>query len=85
MSGSSVALREIVEKYLATAGAYGREVEISSLGFSREEIEEVFSAFDEDYQIGRFFRFRQGAGENYTIDGFPQTHVAIDSQIQSIL
>ena len=85
MSGSKVQLREVVEKYLATAGGYGQEVEISSLGFSREEVEEAFSAFDEDYHIGRFFRFRQGAGESYTIDGFPQTHVAIDSQIQSIL
>jgi len=85
MSGSKVQLREVVEKYLAAAGAYGHEVEISSLGFSREEIEDVFSAFDEDYHIGRFFRFRQGTGESYTIDGFPQTHVAIDGQIQSIL
>ena len=78
-------LREVVEKYLGAAGDYGREVPISALGFSREEVEEVFSAFDEDYHIGRFFRFRQGTGETYTIDGFPQTHVAIDADIQGIL
>jgi hypothetical protein len=85
MSGSKVQLREVVEKYLGAAGGYGREVPISVLGFSREEVEEVFSAFDEDYHIGRFFRFRQGTGETYTIDGFPQTHVAIDADIQGIL
>jgi hypothetical protein len=85
MSGSKVQLREVVEKYLGAAGGYGREVPISALGFSREEVEEVFSAFDEDYHIGRFFRFRQGTGETYTIDGFPQTHVAIDADIQGIL
>ncbi len=78
-------LREVVEKYLAAAGGYNHEVAISALGYSREEVEEVFSAFDEDYHIGRFFRFRQGTGESYTINGFPQTHVALDGQIQSIL
>jgi hypothetical protein len=85
MSGSKLELREVVEKYLAQASAYGREVSISSLGFSREEVEDAFTTFDEDYHIGRFFHFRQGAGESYTIDGFPQTHMAIDEAIQSIL
>jgi hypothetical protein len=85
MSGSKVELREIVEKYLSAAGGYGREVAISSLGFSREQVEEAFSVFDEDYHIGRFFRFRHGPGESYTIDGFPQTHVAIGAEIQEIL
>lgn len=81
----TVELREVVEKYLAAAGGYGHEVAIGSLGFSREEVEDVFSAFDEDYHIGRFFHFRQGAGENYTIDGFPQTHVSIDAGVESVL
>lgn len=85
MSGSKLQLREVVEKYLGAAGRYGSEVAISTLGFSREEVEEVFSAFDEDYHIGRFFHFRQGTGEAYNIDGFPQTHVAIDAEIQGIL
>ena len=85
MSGSKLQLRGIVEKYLGAAGGYGKEIAISALGFSREEVEEVFSAFDEDYHIGRFFHFRQGTGETYTIDGFPQTHVEIDGEIQEIL
>jgi hypothetical protein len=85
MSGSKVQLREVVEKYLGAAGGYGKEIAISTLGYSREEVEDVFSAFDEDYHIGRFFHFRQAAGEAYTIDGFEQTHVTIDSDIQSIL
>jgi len=85
MSGSKLELREVVEKYLAKASAYGREVPIASLGFSRAEVEDAFSLFDEDYHIGRFFHFRQGVGESYTIDGFPQTHVAIDEAIESIL
>jgi hypothetical protein len=85
MSGSKLQLRELVQKYLAASGSYGHEIAISALGFSREEVEDVFSAFDEDYHIGRFFHFRQGAGVNYSIGGFPQSHVAIDSEIQSVL
>lgn len=85
MSGSKLQLGELVEKYLAKSGEYGREIPISDLGFSREEVEEVFSAFDEDYHIGRFFRFRLGAGENYSIGGFPQTHVLIEREIRTIL
>jgi hypothetical protein len=85
MSGSKLQLKEVVEKYLAAAGDYGKTVSLSSFGLSREEIEDVFSLFDEDYHIGRFFHFSLAAGASYTIDGFPQTHVSIDSDIQSIL
>jgi hypothetical protein len=81
----TVELKQVVEKYLAAAGGYGHEVPISTLGFSREEVEDVFSAFDEDYHIGRFFHFRLGDGDSYTVDGFPQTHVSIDPGVQSIL
>jgi hypothetical protein len=77
-------LKELLQKYLA-AGGYGQSVPLSDLGLSREEIEEVFSSFDEDYHISRFFRFACAAGANYQVNGFPQTHVAIDADIESIL
>ncbi|MGH9733732.1 MAG: hypothetical protein ACRD8A_03970 [Candidatus Acidiferrales bacterium] len=85
MSGSKVQLREVVQKYLAASGGYGHEIALSALGFSREEVEDVFSAFDEDYHIGRFFHFRQAAGESYSIGGFPQSHFAVDGEIESVL
>jgi hypothetical protein len=78
-------LREVVEKYLAAAGGYGKPAALSSLGFSRAEVEQVFSVYDEDYHIGRFFQLRNQSGESYDINGFPQTHVTIDAEIQSIL
>jgi hypothetical protein len=78
-------LNEIVQNYLASAGRYGKSVPLSSLGLSKEEIEDVFSTFDEDYHISRFFHFACAAGANFQINGFPQTHVAIDSGVQSIL
>lgn len=85
MSGSKLQLKEVLGKYLAASGGYGETVPLSSFGLSREEIEDVFSLFDEDYHISRFFHFSLAAGASYTIDGFPQTHVSIDSDIQSIL
>lgn len=78
-------LREVVEKYRVAAGAYGRTVALSSLGLSAKEIESVFSSFDEDYHISRYFHFQCAAGAHYQINGFPQTHVSIDAEIQIIL
>lgn len=78
-------LKEIVQKYLAISGGYGKTVALDSLGLSRMEIENVFSAFDEDYHISRFFHFQCAAGAGYKINGFPQSHVSIDADIQAIL
>jgi len=81
----SLKLAEIVAKYLDAARGYGKLIPLSSLGLSQEEIEKTFSAFDEDYHISRFFQFSRSGGSEFLIDGFPQTHVAIDAEIQSIL
>ena len=78
-------LRQIVEKYLASAGGFGAAVKLGVFGLSREETEKLFSALDEDYQISRFFDFSQQDGETFSINGFPQTHIAIDAAIQTIL
>lgn len=78
-------LREVVTKYLELAGGYGRPVPLASFGLSREETERVFSLFDEDYQISRFFHLSRQLGAEYSINGFPHTHVSIDAEIDSIL
>ena len=84
-------LREAVEKYRELAGSYGKPVPLAAFGLSREETERAFSIFDEDYHISRFFHFSldPGAGaagrETYEINGFPHTHVSLDSEIQTIL
>jgi hypothetical protein len=87
MSGSEadMSLRELIQKYLAVAGAFGKSVAIASLGLSKVETEKAFDILDEDYHISRFFHFLNEAGESFQINGFPQTHVAIDSEIESIL
>ena len=79
-------LREVVEKYLTLAGGFGKPAPLSGFGLSREETERVFSIFDEDYHISRFIHFTNEVGSPYfSINGFPQTHVSIDAEIQSVL
>jgi hypothetical protein len=86
-------LKEVVAKYLGVAGGFGKSVALSSLGLSKEEVEDAFSTFDEDYHISRYFHFACAAGvadpvdhqPSYQINGFPQTHVSIDAEVQSIL
>ena len=80
-----MALGELVRRYLAGAGGYGKFMAISSLGLSRSEAEKAFDILDEDYHISRFFQFSNENGEAYDINGFPPTHFAIDSEIESIL
>ncbi len=78
-------LREAIEKYLQVAGGYGKPVPLSAFGLSQEDTARLFSVLDEDYHISRFFHFRMDAGESYLINGFPQTHISIDAEVQSIL
>jgi hypothetical protein len=84
-SDAKIELNQVIQRYLAAAGSYGRPVPLASLGFSAKEVEDVFGAFDEDYHISRYFHFECASGANYQINGFPQTHVSIDAEIQSIL
>src|SRR6266481_9335401 len=86
MCGSkAMNLREVVEKYLALAGGYGRPAVLADFGLNRAETERTFAAFDEDYHISRYFHFSRATGTAYTINGFDHTHVTIDAEIQSIL
>jgi hypothetical protein len=78
-------LREVVEKYLAIAGGYGRPAALADFGLDRAQTEKVFAAFDEDYHISRYFHFSRVTGTSYTINGFGHTHVSIDGEIQDIL
>lgn len=78
-------LRQIVEKYLAIAGGFGFLAPLSEFGLARGDAERIFGAFDEDYHISRYLHFSQVSGQAYAINGFDQTHVTIDAEIESIL
>jgi hypothetical protein len=78
-------LHELVDKYLAIAGGFAFLAPLADFGLEKGEAERIFSGFDEDYHISRFLHFSQVSGPGYKINGFEQTHVSIDEEIQSIL
>jgi hypothetical protein len=78
-------LRELVDRYLSIAVNFGIPVALSGFALSKPETERLFSSYEEDYHISRFFHFSQDAGPAFSINGFPATHVAIDAEIESIL
>ena len=78
-------LRQLVDRYLALAGAFGAPVALSAFALTESEVESLFSSYDEDYHISRFFHFSNSAGTSYNIDHEPATHISIDAEIQSIL
>lgn len=78
-------LRELVDRYLELASAFGMPVSLSAFNLAPVETERLFSAYDEDYHISRFFHFSSISGSSFSIDGIPATHVSIDAEIQSIL
>lgn len=84
-----ISLRDVVEKYRQLAGGFARPVSLADFALSTQETERVFAIFDEDYHISRFFHFSlqsgADAGQIYQINGFPQSHVALDAEIESIL
>src|SRR6266849_5558159 len=67
-------LRELVDRYLSAAASFGIPVALSSFTLSTAETERLFSGYDEDYHISRFFHFSQDAGTPFSINGFPATH-----------
>jgi hypothetical protein len=87
-------LRAIVEKYRSlTGGAFGVPVALAAFGLDAAETARLFSQFDEDYHISRYFHFTDqrntvsGAATPaaFTINAFPQTHVSLDAEIHELL
>ena len=80
-----ISLQELYRMYAAIAAKPGEPVPLSAFKLSKEETEKLFSIFDEDYHISRFFHFSEADSEKYSINGESSTHVAIDAEISSIL
>lgn len=78
-------LPDLIRIYLSKAGKFGEPLALSAFGLTGEETSRLFSGYDEDYHISRFFQFSETEGEKFLINGIPATHVAIDTEIQSIL
>jgi hypothetical protein len=80
-----MSLQELYRVYTTIAAKPGEPVPLAAFKLSKEETERLFSVFDEDYHIGRFFHFSEAGGEKYFVDGESVTHVAIDPEVSSIL
>jgi hypothetical protein len=78
-------LRELVRLYRSHANDFGERVTLSVFGLTVPETERVFSGYDEDYHISRFFHFSDFTGERFSINGIPATHVSLDAEIETIL
>jgi hypothetical protein len=78
-------LRELVDRYRTLGGEFGAPVSLAAFGLTPAETEQLFSLYDEDYHISRFFHFSEGDGTAFTVNGERVTHVAVDSEIETIL
>ena len=78
-------LGDLVRLYRSRAGKFGEPVALSAFGLTNAETGRLFSGYDEDYHISRFLQFAEAAGEKFSINGIPATHVSLDAEIESIL
>ncbi|MGB2591202.1 MAG: hypothetical protein WA853_10085 [Candidatus Acidiferrum sp.] len=78
-------LSNLVSRYLAASGGFGKPAALTAFHLSAAETERLFSSYDEDYHISRFFHFSEGEGEKFSVNGVPVTHLSLDSEIQTIL
>ena len=78
-------LSDLVGRYRALTSEFGLPVPLAAFHLGPAETERLFSSYDEDYHISRFFHFSEGAGEKFSINGIPATHVSLDAEIETIL
>ncbi|HSC45830.1 MAG TPA: hypothetical protein VLC94_08365 [Candidatus Acidoferrum sp.] len=78
-------LKELYRIYSSIAAKPGMPAPLAEFKLSQPEAEKIFSAFDEDYHISRFFHFQNVQGHEYSINGEIATHVAIDPEIKTVL
>ena len=75
-------LQDLVSRYLSLAGEFGKPFALSAFQLSAAETERLFSSYDEDYHISRFFHFSEEQGEKFSINGIAATHVSVDPEIE---
>jgi hypothetical protein len=71
--------------YRSNARNFGQPVALTVFGLTVPETERLFSSYDEDYHISRFFHFSEVDGERFSVNGIPVTHVFLDAEIETIL
>jgi hypothetical protein len=82
---NGMTLRQLVDLYLSKAGQFGNAIALTAFQLSPAETEGIFSSYDEDYHISRFFHLSVAEGVKFCINGVPVTHVSLDAEIETIL
>jgi hypothetical protein len=80
-----MSLQDLYRLYTSIAAKPGTPVPLSAFKLSQPETEKLFSIFDEDYHISRYFHFQNEHGHKYSINGEEATHVVIDPDIRLAL
>jgi len=85
-------LATVVKTYLELTGGFDLPLHLSRLGLPKPEVERIFSAWDEDYQISRFVLLsrQENVGQHsedlhvYSINGCEYTHLTFRPGIQQL-
>lgn len=86
-------LRAAVERYLEVVKEFSRPMPLSSFGLSKEELETMVSAWDEDYHLHRHMELiaastaSPGVQEatQYLINGLPYSAIVFKESIRHVL
>ncbi len=68
-----------------SASDFGEPAALTGFGLTKAETEQLFSDYNEDYHISRFFDFSEADGEKFSINDVPATHLSIDAEVLTIL
>ena len=80
-----MSLQDLYRLYTSIAAKPGTPVPLSAFNLSQLETERLFSIFDEDYHISRYFHFTNEHGHKYSVNGEEVTHLVIDPSIRNTL
>ena len=84
-------LAAAVKTYLEHTGEFNLPLHLSRFGLSKPEVEALFSAWDEDYQISRFMLLSRqddvspSPEDRFSINGYDYTHVTVRPGIEEFL
>lgn len=88
-------LAAVVKRYVELSGGFDQPLHLSRFGLAKPEIEKLFAAWDEDYQISRFMLLTRARDEELTlypedqkvfrINDYDYSHVTFRSGIEQHL
>ena len=81
-------LRSAVDLYCNAVKEFGHPMPLSQFGLSKQELESLLAAWDEDYHLNRHFELIAPEGEQesvYLVNGVPSTAIVFKESIRHAL